>query len=686
MTGRPTLPERVAERVSAMLAGPTHDRRGFLRRAALVGTALAVNPFDFVLRPGTAYASVCGPENECSQGWSAFCCTINGGANTCPPGSYVAGWWKVADSAFCRGEDRFIVDCNRSPEADCTCRCASGDCDRRRSCCNNFRYGQCNQQIAGTTEVVCRLVICTPPWEYDPACTATVRTDERTREHSSSCLPGPWPSVIEIAYQDLGLSGSALGKPTADEVDGPRGGRWRSYAQGAITSVEAFGLHVVLGDAGVRYAGLGGPGSALGYAIAEPADLGDGRGTVAAFEAGEIWSTPETGAWEVVGPIRDRYREEGGPAGWLGYPTSGGEPAPGGRERSTFEAGWMLAHDPSTGEVRVFPADVVLPDSPGEWPPTAEVIRWDGTDRFATAARVALEVFPDGAPIALLARGDAFPDALAGGVWAGREGGPLLLCASSALPRVTAQELARLAPERVVLLGGRGAIGDEVRDAVVDLLPDAAVDRVGGVDRYATAALVSREAFPDASAADAAVPQVLVATGQDFADALAGAPVAARAGGPILLVQPGDLPDASRAELQRLAPDEVVVLGGTAAVGDEVGRAAGRAAGGADLARRAGASRFETAVEVVAAAFDEAGTVLVATGEGFADGLAAGPAAIALDAPLLLVARDAIPDAVLQLLRRFAPRRIVVIGGEAVVTASLAARLAGLPVPDSTGP
>ncbi len=680
MTVRPTLPERVAQRASALLAGPRHDRRGFLRRAALVGTALAVSPLDFLLRPGTAYASVCGPANECSQGWSAFCCTINGGANTCPPGSYVAGWWKVADSAFCRGEDRFIVDCNQLPEEPCTCRCADGDCDRRRVCCSQFRYGQCNQQIPGVTPVVCRVVLCTPPWEYDPACTATVRTDERTRDHSSSCLPGPWPSPIEIAYSDLGLTGSALGPPTADEADGPRGGRWRSYERGAITSLDALGVRVVLGDAGVRYADLGGPTSSLGYATAETVEIGDGRGAVAAFEGGEIWSTAETGAWEVLGPLRDRYLAEGGPAGWLGYPTTGVEPAPGGRARSTFEVGWVLVHDPSTDEVRVFPADVVLPDSPGVWPPTAEVIRWDGTDRFATAARVAAEVFPDGAPLALLARGDAFPDALAGGVWAGLAGGPLLLCVSGGLPGATARELERLAPARVVLLGGRGALGDEVRRAVADLLPEAAVDRVGGLDRYATAALVSREAFGDAT-----VRRVLLATGHDFADALAGAPVAARAGGPILLVQPDALPEATRAELDRLAPDEVVVLGGTSAVAPTVARAAARASGGATLDRRAGGSRYETAVEAVDDAFGEAGTVLVATGESFADGIAAGPAAIALDAPLLLVGRDTLPDAVLRLLRALAPRRIVVVGGEAAVSASLAARLSGLPVPDRKG-
>ena len=72
--------QRLATSVGRLLDRRRPGRRSFLRRAALAATALTVNPIDFVLKPQSAYASVCGPSNECSQGWSAFCCTINGGA------------------------------------------------------------------------------------------------------------------------------------------------------------------------------------------------------------------------------------------------------------------------------------------------------------------------------------------------------------------------------------------------------------------------------------------------------------------------------------------------------------------------------------------------------------------------------------------------------------------------------
>ena len=181
------LTERLVERTSSALERPT-DRRSVLRRAALVGSAVATGGVGYILRPGTAYASVCGDAASCSSGWTAFCCTVHG-LNTCPPSSFPAGWWKIDASPFCDGQARYIVDCNATCPTRCSCRCASGTCDERRVCCNQFRYGQCNTQIACAGPVVCRVALCTPPWVWSSACTTTSRTDNRTLTHNAPCLP-----------------------------------------------------------------------------------------------------------------------------------------------------------------------------------------------------------------------------------------------------------------------------------------------------------------------------------------------------------------------------------------------------------------------------------------------------------------------------------------------------------------
>ena len=192
------------------------------------------------------------------------------------------------------------------------------------------------------------------------------------------------------------------------------------------------------------------------------------------------------------------------------------------------------------------------------------VNRLAGADRYATAAAVSAATFPTGVPVAYVSTGTAFPDALTGGVAAGREGGPLLLVQPNRLPAVTAGELSRLRPGRIVVLGGTGAVNDGVLTALQPYATSGTVTRLAGIDRYETALAISRATTPGP------VSTVYVATGRAFADGLAGSPPGARAGVPLLIVNPAGLSPSVAAELRRLNPTRIVVLGGTGAVPDAV--------------------------------------------------------------------------------------------------------------------
>lgn len=190
-----TLAQRIVERVAGR-SGP--DRRGFLRGTTLGAAALATTPWSFLTRPASAYDAVCGSHNTCSSGYTVFCCTINGGANSCPPNSFVAGWWKADNASLCNGAARYYIDCNAFRNNGWACRCNNdgGTCDNRLVACNQFRYGQCNTQIPweNTGPVVCRVVSCTPPWqEYAGVCSSASRTDNNTTTHSAPCLNGTAP-------------------------------------------------------------------------------------------------------------------------------------------------------------------------------------------------------------------------------------------------------------------------------------------------------------------------------------------------------------------------------------------------------------------------------------------------------------------------------------------------------------
>lgn len=336
---------RVSERSKARFEDEDGDgvgRRGFLVRAAVVGAALVTNPLKFVLRPGTAYANVCGDGVGCGTGWTVFCCTVNGGANTCPPGSYAAGWWKADSSAFCGGAARYYIDCNRLPSQPGSCGCISchsgnGSCDRRRYCCNVFRYGQCHLEIGGVTPVVCRVITCTPPWRWDPACSTSPRTDNRTGSHTAPCLPGPGASAITIKYQDLGMVGSPLGRQTSVEQDVGGGGRWAAFERGAIywrRDLGAWGIWGPIHQAWIAtYGGVAG----IGYPRSDTRPA-PGGGHQQDFERRSLFWSADTDVHAVQGGILDAYRRAGGPGG-LGYPLADEEWAGQGGKRSRFQRG-----------------------------------------------------------------------------------------------------------------------------------------------------------------------------------------------------------------------------------------------------------------------------------------------------------------------------------------------------------
>jgi type VII secretion-associated serine protease mycosin len=287
-----------------------------------------------------------------------------------------------------------------------------------------------------------------------------------------------------------------------------------------------------------------------------------------------------------------------------------------------------------------------------------------GVERYATAAAISRSAYGAGVPVAYVAAGSSFADALAGGPAARVGNGPLLLTGTITLPSATAAELTRLAPGRIVLLGGASVVSSAVETTLRDFT-SGTVTRLAGGDRYATAAAISASTF----SAGASV--VYVATGSGFPDALTAGAAAARIGAPILLVEPNMVPAPTASELTRLNPDEIVVMGGSSVVSDAVVQQLDRHA--AIVRRVAGADRYATAVNLSASTFaaNSVRTVYVAAGTSFPDGLAAGPVAGLQGSPLLLVPSHFVPDSVSTELRRLDPSQVVIIGGASIVNESV---------------
>lgn len=103
------------------------------------------------------------------------------------------------------------------------------------------------------------------------------------------------------------------------------------------------------------------------------------------------------------------------------------------------------------------PSTPITPAVPGP-----AVSRASAIDRYGTSAAISASTFEPGVPVAYIANGSNFPDALSGAAAAGTRGGPVLLSTKTELPPATAAELDRLAPKKIVILGGTGVISDNV--------------------------------------------------------------------------------------------------------------------------------------------------------------------------------------------------------------------------------
>lgn len=195
--------------------------------------------------------------------------------------------------------------------------------------------------------------------------------------------------------------------------------------------------------------------------------------------------------------------------------------------------------------------------------------------------------------------------------------------------------------------------------------------RIAGTDRYATAVAASQKQFPNGART------VMLASGANYPDALAAAPAAAAAGGDLLLTAPTALPSAVQAELRRLKPSAVYLIGGTAAVGSTVA-AQVRSIAGVTAGRLAGADRYATSAAIAAAFFPTASAAFIATGAGFPDALSAAGAAAGLKAPVMLVpgTGSAPTAAVSAQLTRLHPTNVYVVGGTSVVSAAMQRTLA----------
>ena len=252
---------------------------------------------------------------------------------------------------------------------------------------------------------------------------------------------------------------------------------------------------------------------------------------------------------------------------------------------------------------------------------------------------------------AVVACGSNYPDALSAAYLAKVKNAPLLLSDVGEVQGTVDYIRKNVAKGKTVyLIGGRRVLPEEIKTI---LGSDYDVKRIEGADRFLTNLAVLKEANVNNE-------EIMVCSGLGFADAIS----AAATGRPVLLVD--DVLTAEQKDfLGGINPAKFYIVGGKKSVSDNVQTALTAMR---STERIAGTDRFDTAVQVAKKFFDmKSSTVVIANGNGFADGIVAGVTAMANNAPLLLVDDSNLKGAA-DFVKGTGAKRSIVMGGARAVS------------------
>lgn len=241
--------------------------------------------------------------------------------------------------------------------------------------------------------------------------------------------------------------------------------------------------------------------------------------------------------------------------------------------------------------------------------------------------------------VAVLASGLAFPDGTTGGALAGALGTTVVQTVSRGLEPQVLQALRNAGTQKVYVIGGTGAISTDKENALRNA--GMSTVRLGGNDRYQTAALVKNETIKVLQSKGSTPQADFWASGSDFPDAMTSSAAAARMNGVVTLIRPGQ---------QAAITTKTYCAGGQAC-----------AAAPGNVTRLVGRDRYQTAERVSSVTPASANaSVIIASGRAFPDTLSAGGLAGCLDARLYLTAGSSVNVPV-------STRNFIRMGGSAVI-------------------
>ena len=274
-----------------------------------------------------------------------------------------------------------------------------------------------------------------------------------------------------------------------------------------------------------------------------------------------------------------------------------------------------------------------------------------GQNRYESAAQISREQFTNAKKV-IVVNAQKYADALSATTLSDGKYS-ILYTEKDSLPTATRNEIQRLNPVEVYLLGGKQSISSGIENILKKY--SNKVTRIAGRDRYETSAKV---------AAMSKKKNVVIASGENFSDPLYASSYAYSNNAKILLSSGKTLSRQTRDYLLRNKSSigKVTVVGGGQSISSATVRYI-QSVTGKNVSRISGRSRYDGSVKVANSMNKD--KVFIASGEDFADALAISPLAQKLNAPILLSSRSKLDTSVIAFLNNFKKsiKDVYIVGG-----------------------
>lgn len=259
-----------------------------------------------------------------------------------------------------------------------------------------------------------------------------------------------------------------------------------------------------------------------------------------------------------------------------------------------------------------------------------------GENRYKTSVNISNKYSSGEVENIIVTSGTDFPDALSGSVLSKKYNAPILLLNKTIGESSDSIDYIKnhLSKEgNIYVLGGTASIGEDFVNHM-ESLGYSKIIRLGGSNRADT-----NKSIVNNMNVEEGTP-VIIANGYDgFADALSVSSVASSKGYPILITRKTNLPDEVKNTISTIKPSHIYIIGGNAAVSNEVINEVKSLIPDLDdnkIERISGETRYETSLSIAKSFNLDSDTAVIANGANFPDALSGSALAAKLNAPIIL--------------------------------------------------